>query len=42
MTIELHEKTNMTAIDIEYCALCGLLDRAIKTQARLLNKLGRD
>lgn len=32
----------MTSVDIEYCVPCGLLDRAIKTQARLLNEFGQD
>lgn len=32
----------MTAVDIEYCVPCGLLEPAIETQTRLLNEFGRD
>ncbi len=31
----------MTAIEIEYCVPCGLLDRAIATQTRLLDEFGQ-
>ena len=31
----------MTAIEIEYCVPCGLLDQAIATQTRLLNEFGQ-
>ncbi|RBI60246.1 hypothetical protein DMJ13_18020 [halophilic archaeon] len=32
----------MTAIEIEYCVPCGLLEPAIETQTRLLNEFGQD
>lgn len=32
----------MTAVEIEYCVPCGLLDPAIKTQTRLLNEFGQN
>ena len=32
----------MTAVEIEYCVPCGLLDPAIETQTRLLEEFGRD
>lgn len=32
----------MTAVEIEYCVPCGLLDSAIKTQTRLLSEFGQD
>lgn len=32
----------MTAIEIEYCVPCGLLDYALETQHVLLEEYGRD
>lgn len=32
----------MTAVEIEYCVPCGLLDRAIETQRELLSEFGRE
>ena len=32
----------MTAIEIEYCVPCGLLEPAIETQTRLLTEFGQD
>jgi selenoprotein W-related protein len=32
----------MTAVEIEYCVPCGLLDPAIETQIRLLNEFEQD
>ena len=32
----------MTAVDIEYCVPCGMLDRAQDVQYALLNQFGRE
>jgi selenoprotein W-related protein len=32
----------MTAVEIEYCVPCELLEPAVETQTRLLNEFGRD
>lgn len=36
------QESSMTAVEIEYCVPCGLLDPAIKTQTRLLEEFGQD